>query len=124
MVENRLLMRFGRTIVGDVLIISLIGEIDISNVNLLDEQKLIVQKTGYKKVIFDLSQITYVDSRGIMTLKHIERFVSSEGGVSIVASPKGPLEKIIKILIPETDNWVFPDLFDAMEYLERTPIRT
>lgn len=54
-------------------------------------------ENGYRFIIFDLTELTYVDSSGIGTLIQISNWLKNRGGVMILANVQGSVEKIFQI---------------------------
>jgi anti-anti-sigma regulatory factor len=61
-------LEINRTSQDDVTILQLVGKIDGSNFNQLIDQALSVYQAGTRKLILDLSQLTYLSSAGLSAI--------------------------------------------------------
>ena len=52
---------------------------------------------GYRFVLFDLTDLTYVDSSGIGTLIQISNWMKKRGGLMVLVNTQGSVEKIFQI---------------------------
>lgn len=75
-------MQIGQRMVGDVAIVEVIGDITLSkggDVVLKDKVQSLLQQ-GYRKVLLDLGNVSYVDSAGLGQLVQIYATTSHLGG--------------------------------------------
>ena len=73
---------------------------------------------GYRYVIIDLTDLTYVDSSGIGSLIQISNWLKKRGGRLVLANTQGSVEKIFQISKLD-EFFVFRDsMADARLYLE------
>jgi len=74
--------------------------------------------TGYRYVIFDLTDLQYVDSSGIGTLIQISSWMKKRGGLMVLVNTQGSVEKIFQISKLD-EYFVFKDsVSEAKMFLE------
>ena len=73
---------------------------------------------GYRYLVFDLTDLSYIDSSGIGTLIQISHWMRKRGGVMILVNTQGSVEKIFQMSKLD-EFFVFKDtVVDARSYLE------
>lgn len=91
-------------------VIALNGRIDAQHAQMVRERLRQVVGEGYKNVVLDLSQVTFIDSSGLSTFVSLLRLVREKQGVLALASV-GPQ---IKVALAQTKlDQVFPVFADA-----------
>jgi len=72
---------------------------------------------GIKKLIFDLSQVAYIDSSGIGIIAYCFGKIAQQGGSAAVAGAGGLVKEVFKLT--RLDNVIpfFPDIVSACEGL-------
>lgn len=109
---------------GTVLIVRLTGDFDLNMADgcrrEIDRQ---MKEPGLMHILFDLSEVTFIDSSGLGVILGRYRRVSEQGGrVAIVSSTPG-INKILELagllrLVP-----VFPDFASALVGLKKEGVR-
>jgi anti-sigma B factor antagonist len=83
----------------DVVVVTVTGEVDLSNVNEIREQVLSVVPNSSRGVILDLSQTTYLDSQGIkMLLDLAYRLGVRRQKIHLVVSNNGVLKSLLTLV--------------------------
>ncbi len=72
---------------------------------------------GAQKVVFDLSQVGYVDSSGIGVIAYCFGKISRKGGHAAVAGAKGRVMDVFRITRLDSVIPCFPDVASACEAL-------
>ena len=67
---------------SDVLVLTISGEVDMSNVDLLRERLATILKPGIRNVVFDLGGLEFIDSSGLAVLVDVANHV---GGAKLRA---------------------------------------
>ncbi|HEX4521855.1 MAG TPA: STAS domain-containing protein [Gaiellaceae bacterium] len=79
------------------LIIRLAGEIDLSNAEQV-QRRLESATDGCSEVVMDLSQVEYLDSRGLRLIKQICNKAEREGaGLRLVAPPGSVARQVLEL---------------------------
>ncbi|MCB1174645.1 MAG: anti-sigma factor antagonist [Leptospiraceae bacterium] len=73
---------------------------------------------GYRYVVFDLTDLSYIDSSGIGTLIQISNWMQKRGGMMVLANTQGSVDKVFQI--SKLDNFfTFKEsITDAQSYLQ------
>lgn len=103
---------------GDVLIVSVYGEFDLSNADFCRrdiEQKISEYKT--KHLLFDLGEVTFIDSSGLGVILGRYRRVSESGGKVMISCASPKILRLLELsgltrLIP-----IHPDVSSALQQL-------
>jgi anti-anti-sigma factor len=82
----------------DVRVVALRGELDFDEAptfaRVLDE----LRTDGARKVVVDLSELTFIDSSGISVLVTAARAASAERGTLVIASPSAHVRRVFDIV--------------------------
>jgi anti-sigma B factor antagonist len=78
---------------GDVLVIQLSGEIDMSNVDDLQDRIGLITRTGTPCVVFDLSALEFIDSSGLSLLVAI----AHDAGEARLRAPSPIVQRIVEL---------------------------
>jgi anti-sigma B factor antagonist len=70
------------------LLVRVEGEIDLSNVHVL-EREIELAVTGSPHVVIDLSEVAYIDSQGLRLLSQLSKRLTREGSTLQVVAPLG-----------------------------------
>jgi len=79
-------------------IIAASGECDLITSRKLKETIDNLIATGHCKIIFDFTNMTYIDSSGFRTLLDAKKKTSLKGGDIVLVSPSSPVERVYKLL--------------------------
>ena len=74
-------MQLEEKVVGDVVIVTVNGDIKLGggDVGLRDKVRSLIQQ-GHKKLLLDLSGVSYMDSSGLGELVHVYATMKNKGG--------------------------------------------
>lgn len=92
-------------------VLSLSGEVDVSNVQQVREAALKLLERGAKNLVFDLAATEYMDSSALGALVGLLKKLKELGGTLAIAAAQPPVERLFVIT---GLNQVFP-LCDAVE---------
>lgn len=77
--------------------VALRGELDINSAADLDAALDSLINAGPKETVFDLSELTFVDSSGIAALISMQKQLSEQGRHLIIHSPRPFVAKVLEI---------------------------
>lgn len=80
---------------GDTVVISPVGDLDLSTVATFDQEIATVVATGTSGVVVDLSDVAFVDSAGINALLKGRRVAEEHGRVFRVTRPSGLVREVL-----------------------------
>lgn len=75
---------------------------------------------GIRRVVFDLSQVSYVDSTGIGIIAYCFGKISQQGGHAAVAGASGLVREVFRLTRLDNVITFYPDLPSACEGLVTT----
>jgi len=90
---------------GDFAIIKLSGTLEYGNVISVSANGKIVLDNGYKKIIIDMTKITYANSKGLGSLISIMRQCAEKNAKLVLLNPNG---KALEVLTTTKLHTVFP----------------
>jgi anti-anti-sigma factor len=101
--ENRILRVLGRLDIGvassdGVAVISVAGELDVSNHQRLRECLREVSEAGATEVILDVEQLTFMDSTGLSVLVATHRRMEAAGGRFSVLAPTNIVKRLLDMI--------------------------
>jgi anti-anti-sigma factor len=76
--------------------VSVIGEIDVSNVNVTETTLASMARKG-QPLTLDLVGLTYLDSQGIAMILRLAQRLRTNGGMLTLANPCGIVERVLTI---------------------------
>ncbi len=76
-----------------------------------------VLDAGWRRIVFDLDAVPYVDSAGVGELVACRRTVRERGGVLVLARPRGRVRDLLELTRIETLVPVFADVHGAVAAL-------
>lgn len=83
---------------NDVVIVRLIGEIDLSNAQLLEEEMTRAVPDVARNVVLDLAETTYLDSAGIRMIFGLAETLKHRGqGLRLVVPEGAPVERVLDL---------------------------
>jgi anti-anti-sigma factor len=112
-----ILMNFGATnyeIEPGITVVEISGQLDLSN-NLMAIESLIEEliKEGARKLVVDLTGLTYVDSAGIGMLFGVSRQMDGAGGRMRIAGAQGSVAKVLSAVHMPRIVQMDPDVASA-----------
>lgn len=72
---------------------------------------------GVRRLVFDLSQVTYVDSTGIGIIAYCFGKISQQGGHAAVAGASGLIKEVFRLTRLDNVIQFYPDVPSACEAL-------
>ena len=90
-------------------VLSLSGEVDVSNVQRVREAAGELLERGAKNLVFDLAKVEYMDSSGLGVLVGLLKKVKELGGTLAIAAAQEQVERLfvitgLKQIIPLSDD--------------------
>lgn len=95
----------------DVAILRLVGEIDLSSVDVLSTQLKNLAKGAPANVIVDATGVTFMDSTGMHALVEGKRAINSKG-TKIYLVPSPQVRRILELVFPDR---LFADRVDSVD---------
>jgi anti-anti-sigma factor len=81
-----------------VLELSLIGEVDLGNVEKLREASQTAARSGeYTCLVFDLTRLEFIDSSGLHVLAQARSLMVARGGTAKLVCPQDSLLKVLEL---------------------------
>jgi anti-sigma B factor antagonist len=87
----------GVTCSGDVAVVTVIGELDLSNTALLCRCLQEAIDTDPDELILDISHLTYMDSSGLSFLVEAHNQMQAGGGTFVIFAPSSIVEKLLDV---------------------------
>jgi Ca-activated chloride channel family protein len=98
--------------------LSLSGQLDLYKCPDLKGDMRRLMEQGYRFVVFDLTDLSYVDSSGIGTLIQVSNWMKKRGGLMVLVNVQGSVEKIFQ-LSKLDEFFAFRDkVSEARQFLE------
>jgi anti-sigma B factor antagonist len=107
-----------RTCEPGIIVIGLAGRITLGQERgQIEAAVLKALKEGFKKLVFDLTQVAYIDSTGIGIIAYCFGKISQQGGNAAVVGANGLVKEVFKLT--RLDNVIpfFPDVVSACHEL-------
>jgi anti-sigma B factor antagonist len=89
-------MELKHRISGQKLIVDFSGEIDISNIEMLESQVLRLAE-GKKEIIFNFDDVLYIDSMGLSFILKIDSKMRKSGGSLTIQNIFGHVKRIFEV---------------------------
>ena len=81
-----------------VLVLNLSGELDLGTVGTLREAtNAAMSSDDYSTLVFDLTQLSFIDSSGLHLLTDVHRAMRARRGLATVVCPDGNLRRLLQI---------------------------
>ena len=97
-----------------VCVVSLTGNLDPAAVDDLHPQVQELVRAGFRRFVFDLSELDYVGSLGLRLLVGLAHQVKSDGSV-VLCEPKSGVRSIIEITRLDRVLKIYPNRTDAVD---------
>jgi anti-anti-sigma factor len=81
----------------ETIMVSVWGEIDIQTTEQLDQQLREVLDSGFKRVVLDLRNVTFLDSSGLRTVLGVHSATRETGVQFALVSGPAPVQRIFSI---------------------------
>jgi len=109
-------LRVGSRLTGEgSAVLSLAGEIDVSNTPEVREAGVKLLSDGATRLVVDLSQTEYMDSAGLGTLVGMLKRVKEAGGAMTIAGPQPQVRRLFEITGLDQIFAIYGDLGTAMK---------
>lgn len=82
---------------SDVAILSLRGEVDVSQATVLRDKLLEIINQGNGRLLVDMSQVEYIDSSGLSVLVAAHRKCQGKGGMMGLVNPQKPVQQVFQL---------------------------
>ncbi len=99
---------------GGYCVVALSGELDVASVPELREQLLGVLRPDTRRLIVDLSHVSFCDASGLAVLVGTNRRVRLLGGVLRLAAPAPPVLEALRITGLDLQFDIFPTVSAAI----------
>ena len=83
---------------GEAHIIELIGELDLDGAPRLEEELRSVEASDVQSIVVDLSQLTFIDSTGIIVIIEANRLLEAQGRHMLVVNGSPTVRRIFDVL--------------------------
>jgi anti-sigma B factor antagonist len=94
-----------------VALVTASGEIDAATADILSEAISGALEDGYRRVVVDFSEVTFIDSTGLSVLVRSHRAAVAKGGMFAIVHPTPQTRKLIKVLGLD----LLLNIFDTLE---------
>jgi anti-sigma B factor antagonist len=112
-------MHIGRKEIGDIVILSIDGQINIETVHDLKESFKNLLSENRKKIVFDFKKVGYIDSLGMATLIVFLRKLDEIGGSMVLCNLSPMVNSIFKISRIELAFQIFDEEGKALKSFGR-----
>lgn len=103
-------------VADDIYVVTLAGELDIANVDQIDAELELVGREGGRRLIVDLLEVPFLESRTLGVLvKHAQQ-LRLEGGELTVVSDDKRILRVIEITGLATQFAIEPSLAGAIDH--------
>lgn len=82
----------------------------------LKSELIILREEGYRNIVFDLSEVKFVDSSGLSSILVGNRICKEAGGTFVICGLNEQVQKLIKISQLENILSIFPTKSEAIDY--------
>jgi anti-anti-sigma factor len=93
----------GITVLDDIGVITVIGELDVSNSATLHNFLQRAMDTGLKEIVVDIEHLSYLDSSGLAVLWKAHKRMDTLGGHLVVF---GPTPNVVRLLDVTGMGWL------------------
>jgi stage II sporulation protein AA (anti-sigma F factor antagonist) len=87
----------GSTLVDEIAVITVAGELDISNADRLSDCIHDAISAGAKEIVVDIEHLTYLDSSGLSILLKAHQRMQRMGGSMVVFSPTPNVARLLDV---------------------------
>jgi anti-sigma B factor antagonist len=102
---------------GDIAVCSLVGRLTLSTTGLFRDYAKALFADGTIRLIFDISEVSYVDSTGLADLVAIYTTARNRGGNLVLLRPSVKVHDLFKITKTYTIFPIHDNLEDALAFL-------
>ncbi len=98
----------------DVAVLHMSGQMREMGADALREELDKLQEEGYHKLVFDLSDVSFISSTGLGQMMRAFRNAKQGGGYVRVANPQPLVEEVFRFTKLHTLIGIFPSVEDAL----------
>ena len=106
---------------GEMIVLELRGELDISTAATLPQALGAVARAGARRLLVDLRGVTVLDSVGVRSLLHTRRWMFNRDGAAQFVCDGGPAGRTIELMGLSAALGVSPDYASAVAGFPETP---
>ncbi|MCD6119321.1 STAS domain-containing protein [bacterium] len=103
---------------GDVLVVSLVGEMTISRISLFKDKIDAYNIDQFHKIAVNLEKLSFIDSSGLGTLVLLIKEVKSNYGTVVLASPQNQVNKLLDMVKINKYVEIKPTMEEAIQFLQ------
>ncbi|MEP0815380.1 MAG: STAS domain-containing protein [bacterium] len=103
---------------GDILVITLMGEMTISRISLIKDKLDAFKVERFNKIVVNLEKLTFIDSSGLGTLVLLIKQVKNNFGTVVLCSPQVQVMKLIEMVKINKYVEIKENLDEALKYLQ------
>ncbi|RJL30804.1 STAS domain-containing protein [Bailinhaonella thermotolerans] len=107
-------LRLKRHSVGDAVVVTAFGELDLFTAPLLREEATEAIENDGSRLVLDLSGVDFMDSSGLSALIEAWRVASAAGGAVTLAGPQEPVARVLSTTGLDRRLPVYPDVETAI----------
>lgn len=78
-------------------ILCVVGEIDMASAPELQRACLALVDGGAKRVVIDMSGVSFIDSTGLGVIVSLQKRLQSQGGEAVIRNPSSVLRRLIRL---------------------------
>ena len=104
---------------GDVLVISLVGEMTISRISLFKDKIDAYKIDRFHKIAVNLEKLSFIDSSGLGTLVLLIKEVKNHFGEVVLAAPQAQVNKLLDMVKINKYVDIKPTLEEAIQSLQK-----
>jgi anti-sigma B factor antagonist len=82
---------------GDVVVVSVGGELDMATAPQLQDQITDLLDRGLSRLVFDLTEVSFCDSTGLSVFVRAKNSTDEAGGVVRLAAPQRGVRRILEV---------------------------
>jgi anti-sigma B factor antagonist len=102
-------------VADDLYVVTLAGELDLANVDDIDGELELIVREGARRVIVDLLEVPFIESRTLGVLMGHARRLRKEGGEMTLVSDDQRILRVIEITGLATQFVIEPSLAGAID---------
>jgi anti-anti-sigma factor len=92
---------------GDVVVVALTGELDVSNAERLEQAIVLEVGNDAAGLVVDLAGLEFMDSSGVHLLFHLaDRLTMTGRRLAVIAPEGGSPRRVLELSGPETRGWI------------------
>lgn len=101
---------------GDIALVQLAGVLDTRRVGTLDYRALL-EDIGQRDCVFDMTDLTYIGSSGLMLMLNISKYILSGGSCFVICSPSQEVRQMFSMTDLQRLFVILPDKTAALDFI-------